>query len=92
MSFAYEKLVRSELGVSECDNVLCTNLPMFPLHYIKVGGWGAVRCVCVYVCVCVHVCVCVCVCVCACICVCACVCECSCVFIHSSPPRLVAAL
>ena len=36
LSMAYKQVTRKESDIEEEDSVTCTNLPIFPLHYIKV--------------------------------------------------------
>lgn len=36
LSTAYDMVIRKELGMDEEAAVYCTNLPVFPLHFLKV--------------------------------------------------------
>ena len=36
MSMSYDMVVKRELGMEEEERVYSTNLPVFPLHFLKV--------------------------------------------------------
>lgn len=38
LSLASEKLLLKEVGLTEAQIVYCTNLPLFALHFLSVGG------------------------------------------------------
>lgn len=38
LSIAYETAIKKELGMEEEEAVYCTNLSVFPLHFMKVGS------------------------------------------------------
>ncbi len=40
ISISYETVVKSEIGLEEKDAVFITNLPVVPLHFLKVGYIG----------------------------------------------------
>ena len=54
ISMMYERKVENEIVIKERDCVICTNIPLFGLHYIRVS-YDVRVCVCVCVCVCVYV-------------------------------------
>jgi len=41
LSRSYELVIKSTLGLEEEDAVYCTNLPVFPLHFMKVGPFAS---------------------------------------------------
>ncbi len=36
LSVSYDSVVRAQIGLDETEAVFITNLPVFPLHYLKV--------------------------------------------------------
>ncbi len=38
LSMSYDLVVKKELELEEEEAVYCTNLPVFPLHFMKVRG------------------------------------------------------
>jgi acyl-coenzyme A synthetase/AMP-(fatty) acid ligase len=38
LSMAYDTAIKEKLEMEEEDAVYCTNLPVFPLHFLKVRG------------------------------------------------------